>query len=29
MAELYIIDGFDDPIDISYYTEEEKEEFLN
>ena len=28
MAELYIIDGFDDPIDISYYTEEEKEEFF-
>ena len=28
MAELYIVDGFNDPIDISYYTEEEKEEFF-
>ena len=28
MAELYIVNGFNDPIDISYYTEEEKEEFF-
>ena len=28
MAELYIVDGFNDPIDISYYTEKEKEEFF-
>jgi len=28
MAELYIVDGLSDPIDISYFTEEEKKEFF-
>ena len=28
MAELYIVDGLSDPIDISYFTEEERKKFF-